>query len=96
MQIHSLESLLLLMKEFQKHDSDTQVFIDRFQELYFNERIFEHIPEQAQEAMDNIVLAVGLTVVDDEERDEFGPAISADRLKNVINENLPLIESELL
>lgn len=91
--MHSLESLVTLIKDFQKNETDVQTFIDQFQELYFNERVFERIPEKIQEPMDNIVLAVGLTVIDDEERDEFGPEIAPDRLKHIISENLSLVEA---
>lgn len=91
--MHSLESLLTLIEKFKKANTDR--FIDEFQEIYFNERLFEQIPESIKEPMDNIVLAVGLTRTDEEERASFGAYLSPEGLEHTINENLPLIQKQL-
>lgn len=91
----SLESLLQLIRSYQQQKIAVEAFIEQFQETYFNGRVFEHIPENIHVPIENIVLAVGLTVIDDEERDEFGSYISPDGLLHAVNENLALIDQAL-
>jgi len=91
----SLESLLLLLRDFQEQKIAVEPFIEEFQEMYFNGRVFEHVPEAIKQPMENIVLAVGLTQIDDEERDEFGSAISPAALRHAIDENMALIDETL-
>jgi hypothetical protein len=89
----SLETLLELCQRFSAKDAEG--FINRFSDIYFNGRVFEHIPEAAKIPMENIVLAVGLTRIDDEERDTFGSYISPAALELTIRENLPLVQAAL-
>ncbi|PIV90359.1 hypothetical protein COW46_03735 [Candidatus Gracilibacteria bacterium CG17_big_fil_post_rev_8_21_14_2_50_48_13] len=89
----SLETLLELCQRFKA--ADAEQFIERFQEIYFNGRVFEQIPEKARIPMENIVLAVGLTRLDDEERDTFGSYISPAALELSIHENLPFVQAAL-
>lgn len=73
----------------------TPEFVDTFQELYFNERIFEQVPESIKVPMENIVLAVGLTNTDNDEIDPFGAQLDEDGLRHALNENMPHIEGTL-
>lgn len=93
--MHSFESVLQLLRDYQMQKLPVETFIDDFQEIYFNGRVFDQVPDSMKEAMDNIVLGIGLTKLDDEERDDFGSYISPEALLRVVEENLALIEAQL-
>lgn len=87
-----MDHLLSLLQDYLNNNLSTEDLQEQFMSYYFNEGVHNEVEDTKREAMEGIVLALGITNDTPDPEDNFPSYITSEKLRYVIEENLPLLQ----